>query len=127
MIRARVVGAGGFGGANIIELLVAHPEAEIFSLVDIQGVGDPISNMHTHLKGFCDAPVESPDSVKWDGSVDVVFSATPDGVGMTLASDCLADGAKLIDYSGDFRFNTVGSYKSYATRIGRAALVGNPG
>ncbi len=39
MIRARVIGAGGFGGANIIELLTAHPEAEIVSLVDRPGSG----------------------------------------------------------------------------------------
>ena len=39
MVRARVVGAAGFGGANIIELLTAHPEAEIVSLVDVQGTG----------------------------------------------------------------------------------------
>ncbi|MBW1678894.1 MAG: Gfo/Idh/MocA family oxidoreductase, partial [Deltaproteobacteria bacterium] len=119
MIRARIVGAGGFGGANIIELLIAHPGAEIVSLVDIDGVGESISNQHTHLKGFCDALVESPDSVKWDDSIDVVFSATPDGVGMAIARDCVAAGAKLIDYSGDFRFDTKETYENYATRIGR--------
>jgi N-acetyl-gamma-glutamyl-phosphate reductase len=119
LIRARVVGAGGFGGANIIELLTAHPEAEIVSLVDIEGVGEPISKQHTHLKGFCDALVESPDSAKWDDSIDVAFTATPDGVGMTIARDCIGAGAKLIDYSGDFRFNSEESYSNYATRIGR--------
>ena len=119
MVQARVIGAGGFGGANIIELLVAHPAVEIVSLVDIEGVGEPISNKHRHLKGFCDVIVEPPDSVKWDDSIDVAFSATPDGVGMRLASDCVAAGAKLIDYSGDFRFNTTEGYGGYAERIGR--------
>ena len=119
MIRARVVGAGGFGGANIIELLAAHPEAEVSSLVDVQGVGEPISANHTHLKGFCDVTVQSPDEAKWDDSVDVVFSATPDGVGMSFASDCIGAGLKLIDYSGDFRFNTQDSFRTYAERIGR--------
>jgi N-acetyl-gamma-glutamyl-phosphate reductase len=51
--------------------------------------------------------------------VDVVFTATPDGVGMKLAAGVLAGGAKLIDYSGDFRFNTADSYAEYARRIGR--------
>ena len=77
MVRARVVGAGGFGGANIIELLTAHPEAEIVSLVDVQGVGLPISAQHTHLKGICDVGVSAPDEAPWDGSIDVAFNATP--------------------------------------------------
>lgn len=119
MIRARVIGAGGFGGANIIELLAAHPEAKIVSLVDIEGVGQPISRKHTHLKGFCDLTVTSPDEAKWDDSIDVAFAATPDGVGMKVAPACLAAGAKLIDYSGDFRFNTKEAYQGYASRIGR--------
>ncbi len=120
MIRTRVVGAGGFGGANIIEMLVAHPEAEISSLVDVDGVGEPISDKHSHLKGFCDILVESPDTAKWEDSIDVVFSATPDGVGMSFAEECVANGIKLIDYSGDFRFNSPESYKVYAERLGRS-------
>ena len=119
LIKARVIGAGGFGGANIIELLSAHPEVEIVSLVDVEGVGAPISAKHTHLKGFCDVPVTAPDAAPWDGSVDVVFAATPDGVGMGLAAACRQAGARLIDYSGDFRFNTDEAYRNYATRIGR--------
>jgi N-acetyl-gamma-glutamyl-phosphate reductase len=119
MIRARVIGAGGFGGANIVELLTAHPEVEITSLVDVDGVGQPISAKHTHLKGFCEVVVTSPEDAAWDGSVDVAFAATPDGVGMKLAESCRRAGTKLIDYSGDFRFNTRESYAGYATRIGR--------
>jgi N-acetyl-gamma-glutamyl-phosphate reductase len=114
-----VVGAGGFGGANIIELLTAHPEAEIVSLVDVQGAGQPISAAHTHLKGICDLVVSEPDEAPWDGSIDVVFAATPDGVGMTQARACLEAGARLIDYSGDFRFDSAEAYAGYAERIGR--------
>jgi N-acetyl-gamma-glutamyl-phosphate reductase len=119
VIRARVVGAGGFGGANIIELLTAHPEAEIVSLVDVQGAGLPISTQHTHLKGICDLTVSAPDETPWDDSIDVAFTATPDGVGMTHAEACLKAGARMIDYSGDFRFNSAEAYARYAERIGR--------
>lgn len=120
MIKVRIVGAGGFGGANIIELLSSHPEVEIASLVDVQGVGQPISDTHTHLKGTCDLPVTSPEEAGWDEGIDVVFAATPDGVGMKLAQACLDGGARLIDYSGDFRFNSLEAYAGYAARIGRA-------
>jgi len=114
-----VVGAGGFGGANIIELLTAHPEVEIVSLVDVDGAGQPISAKHTHLKGICDLAVSSPDDAPWDDSIDVAFTATPDGVGMKLAEACIGAGGRMIDYSGDFRFNTAEAYTAYAKRIGR--------
>jgi N-acetyl-gamma-glutamyl-phosphate reductase len=119
VIRTRVLGAGGFGGANIIELLTAHPEAEIVSLVDVQGAGLPISAQHTHLKGICDLTVSAPDDAPWDDSIDVAFTATPDGVAMTHAEACLKAGARMIDYSGDFRFNSAEAYARYAERIGR--------
>lgn len=120
MIKVRVIGAGGLGGAGIIDLLVGHPEAEIVSIVDVDGVGKPISTKFPHLKGFCDLVVASPDEVEWDGSFDVAFTATPDGVGMKYAAQCLQTGSKLVDFSGDFRFNTVEAYAEYAQRIGRS-------
>jgi len=49
----------------------------------------------------------------------VVFTATPDGVGMRYAQRCLEAGIKLVDFSGDFRFNTPEAYAHYATRLGR--------
>jgi N-acetyl-gamma-glutamyl-phosphate reductase len=119
VIRARVVGAGGFGGGNIIELLTAHPEAQIVSLVDVEGVGQAISVKHRHLKGICDLPVSAPDDVSWDDSIDIVFTATPDGVGMRLAEACVQAGCRMIDYSGDFRFNSIDAYARYAERLGR--------
>jgi N-acetyl-gamma-glutamyl-phosphate reductase len=47
----------------------------------------------------------------------VVFFATPDGVGQKEARSWLDKGTKVIDYSGDFRFNDFETYKGYAARI----------
>jgi N-acetyl-gamma-glutamyl-phosphate reductase len=124
MIRAKVVGAGGYGGVGISELLTMHPGAEIGALVDVENIGSPISDLYPHLKGFCDTTIVSPDDAS--GKFDVVFMATPDGVGMKLATAELESGAKVIDYSGDFRFNTSESYAAYATRIGLNPEHSNP-
>jgi N-acetyl-gamma-glutamyl-phosphate reductase len=51
--------------------------------------------------------------------VDVVFLATPDGVGMKIAPEYIEAGVKVIDYSGDFRFDSEEDYAEYAGRIGR--------
>ena len=119
MIRVKVIGATGYGGIGIIELLLQHPEAKLVTLVAREDVGQPISQVYPHLLGFCDLPVLAPDDPAAQEPADVVFCATPDGVGMQMAPDVLARGAKVIDYSGDFRFTTPAAFAEYATRIGR--------
>jgi N-acetyl-gamma-glutamyl-phosphate reductase len=119
MIKAKIIGAGGFGGVGIVELLTNHPEVEIKTLVAIESVGNPISDTYPHLKGFCDLVILPPTDSKAQEPADIVFMATPDGVGMKLAGDELAKGAKVIDYSGDFRFNSKEIYADYAARIGK--------
>ena len=117
MIRAKIVGAGGYGGIGIIELLTQHPEVEIGAMTGLESVGHSISDLYPHLKGFCETVIQSDDEV--EGDFDVVFMSTPDGVGMKLAAAELDRGAKVIDYSGDFRFNSTDAYAEYASRIGR--------
>ncbi|MEI6219315.1 MAG: N-acetyl-gamma-glutamyl-phosphate reductase, partial [bacterium] len=120
MIRARVVGAAGYGGVGITELLLGHSGAKIACLVGVSDIGTPISTLYPHLRGFCDLPIIDVSAPEAKEPVDVVFMATPDGVGMKLAPDALASGAKVIDYSGDFRFNSQENYGEYARRIGRS-------
>ena len=119
MIRAKIVGCAGYGGVGITELLLRHPEAEIACLISQTEVGMPMSTLYPHLTGFCDLPILPPDDPKTQEPVDVVFFSTPDGVGMQSAKNDLARGARVIDYSGDFRFNQAETYAEYARRIGR--------
>lgn len=119
MIKAKIVGACGYGGVGISELLHKHPDVAPPVLVDIENVGQPLSSLYPHLTGFIDTVVVAPDDPKAQEKFDVVFMATPDGVGMALAAEEIAKGAKVIDYSGDFRFNHLDLYAGYAERIGR--------
>jgi len=119
MIRARIIGAGGYGGIGVIELLTRHPQAEVVSLVDVENVGRPIHDKFPHIAGFCDLAIEDPKQAAWTGDIDVVFTATPDGVASSLAPVVLEAGAKLIDYSGDYRFDSADAYAEYARRIGQ--------
>ncbi len=119
MIRVKVVGATGYGGVGITELVLQHPEAKLVSLIAREDVGLPISKVYPHLEGFCDLPVLASDDPRAAAPADVVFFATPDKVGMAAARDELAKGAKVVDYSGDFRFTTAEAYADYAMRIGK--------
>jgi len=119
MIKVKVVGATGYGGVGITELLLQHPEAQIIALIAREDVGKKMHEVYPHLTGFCDLPILAPDDPAANVAADVVFFSTPDGVGMRQAHAELARGAKVIDYSGDFRFTTAEAYAEYARRQGK--------
>ncbi len=120
MVRVKLVGAGGYGGIGLVELLYRHPEAKLVSLVDVQGVGQRLSDMWPYLQGYCDLTIVAPDSPEaLSSEAEVTFFATPDGIGQAAAPAEVAAGRKVIDYSGDFRFNSTSLYAEYARRINR--------
>jgi N-acetyl-gamma-glutamyl-phosphate reductase len=121
MVSVKLVGAGGYGGIGFVELLHRHPEAKLAVLVDVQGAGEPLSKQWPYLEGACDQVIVTPDSAEAAGAeADVTVFATPDGVGQGSAPSEVAAGRRVIDYSGDFRFNSVALYAEYARRIGRS-------
>ena len=126
-IRVAIIGAGGYGGCGAIEFLIGHPNAELAALIDINDAGKPISSIYPHLAGFCDMPIIAPNDPNLSGDFDIVFFATPDGIGQKEAESWLTRGIKVIDYSGDFRFNNPVLYKGYAERIGRLDAHASPG
>ncbi|MGA1867193.1 MAG: N-acetyl-gamma-glutamyl-phosphate reductase [bacterium] len=118
MLKAKIIGACGYGGVGMVELLLRHPHAQIVSLIDIENVGEPVSTIYPHLRGFCDMTIiASSDEDPADGRANAVFIATPDGVGMSLAPGYVANQVAVVDYSGDFRFSQKDIYKRYAQRI----------
>lgn len=125
-IRVGIVGAGGYGGCGAVEILCRHPHVTIVALMALHDIGKPISSLYPHLTGFCDLPVLATDDPEIPDDLDVVFFATPDGVGQQQASAWLDRGAKVIDYSGDFRFNSEATYRGYAERIGRSPEHASP-
>ena len=125
-LKVAIIGAGGYGGCGAIELLLGHPHAEIVSLIDKEDVGKPISDLYPHLKGFCDLTLMAPDNPDMTNDFDVVLFSTPDGVGQKDARYWLDKDIKVIDYSGDFRFNDLETYKGYAARIGKSQEHASP-
>ncbi len=126
MIRAKVVGAGGYGGVGLVELLLGHPEVRITTLAAAADVGVAMSDLWPHLRGFCDVTILSYEDPRAREPADVVFFATPDGVGMRYAEAELAAGARVIDFSGDFRFQDPARHAEYARLAGRTVPHASP-
>ncbi len=117
MKNAIIIGATGFGGLGLIEILQRHPEIRIDQLVARKEVGIPVSSVFTHLEGFCDIDIKSLEDIDYD-TIDIAFFSTPDRVGMTIIKDFFKRGIPVIDFSGDFRFHTIEQYSQYAQNKG---------
>ncbi len=119
MKKALIVGATGFGGLGLIEILLRHPGIEIKQLVARKDVGVPVSVVFPHLRGFCDMVVDAPERIDF-ANVDIAFFSTPDRAGMTMINDFRDKGIPVIDFSGDFRFRSTDEYGVYARNKGMA-------
>ncbi len=72
MKKALIVGATGFGGLGLIEILLRHPGIRIKQLVARKDAGVPVSKVFPHLKGYCDMLVEAPENIDYN-EVDIAF------------------------------------------------------
>ena len=114
MPRVQLVGATGYGGLGMIEMLLQHPQLEASSLIARDDAGRPIAEVYPHLHGRTDLVVQGPDQASIGSDCDVVVFATPDRVSMGYAAALADAGVRFLDYSGDFRFPDAASYARYA-------------
>lgn len=115
--RALIIGATGFGGLGLIELLLKHPEIEISQLTARKDVGKKINEIFPHLNNYIDMVVEDNKDINYN-IIDIAFFSTPDRAGMTIIQEFHKRKIPVIDFSGDFRFNTTDEYTVYAQNKG---------
>ncbi len=148
MIRAAVVGATGYAGAETVRILAGHPEVSLSALTSRQHAGKAFSSVYPALTGHVDLVCEAYDPKRVADAADVVFTALPHKLPMELVPELLARGRKVVDLSADFRFRSAAAYERhyqphsardlldravyglsevYGDAVREADLVGNPG
>jgi N-acetyl-gamma-glutamyl-phosphate reductase len=101
MVKVGIAGGSGYGGAELIHILLRHPEVEIRWVSSQQHVGRPIGDVYPHLKGFTDVVFSSLELLP-AADLDLLFLSLPHGQAMKIAPT-LPEGLAVIDLSGDFR------------------------
>ena len=61
MIKVGIVGGTGYTGAELMRLLVAHPDAEVVSVTSRSDQGRPVVDIYPHLRGSVDLAFVAPD------------------------------------------------------------------
>ncbi len=132
MIKASVVGAGGYAGGELLRILLLHPEAELVAVTDIQRIGERVDAVFPHLSGLTELCIEETDLEKLAAVSDVVFLALPHGQAMPTVQALAAAGKKVIDLGADFRFRDPAVYEAWykvphtAPELSKSACYGLP-
>jgi N-acetyl-gamma-glutamyl-phosphate reductase len=109
---AAVVGGTGYGGAELIRLLMGHPSVNLTRVSSIDSVGLPLEAVHLSMTDTGLVFEEIPLSEAASG-VDVIFLGLPHKVSSTLAPEIEPLACKVIDLSGDFRLRSTADYEEF--------------
>lgn len=117
MVRVGIVGATGYGGAELIRLLAGHPHVQIANLYSSSAEGEAFDKSFPHVSGLGLPDLMPIDAQSMSEDNDVVFLATPAGVSAGLSPQLMELGkAKVIDLSGDFRLESAEAYRTWYKR-----------
>ncbi|MET0649929.1 MAG: N-acetyl-gamma-glutamyl-phosphate reductase [Pyrinomonadaceae bacterium] len=148
-IRVGIFGGSGYGGAELLRILLFHPHAEVALVTANEHAGKAVGEVHKNLLGLTDLRFEkAPEDFESLSNLDCVFLALPHGQALEIAPR-LPTGVKVVDLSGDFRLGDADEFKEHYGRehtavelqrefvygltefnreeISRARLVSNPG
>jgi N-acetyl-gamma-glutamyl-phosphate reductase len=148
-VPVAIVGASGYGGVQLIRLLLDHPEVTITYLGGESSAGQAFSDLYPHLGHRTKLVVEPIDLDVISQRAQVVFLSLPNGLAMEMASPLVERGCKVLDLSADYRFSNLDAYEHwygtqrsdrefavkaiyglpelYRGRLATAQLVGCPG
>ncbi len=130
MVEAGVIGASGYGGGELLRLLIRHPDVNLTAAVSSTYAGKPLAAAFPGMAKRTDLSFTG--SLDTNLSLDVVFLAQSNGKAMTQAADFVRMGTRVVDLSADFRFRDPGIYKQWyaadhaSPELNAAAVYGLP-
>ena len=101
-IKVGVIGASGFTGETLTDLLFNHSQVETIALSSRQLKGRKVTDAFKHLNIKSDIKFTSPEDDAFN-ECHAVFLCTPHGISMNISENFLKKKIKVIDLSADFR------------------------
>jgi len=111
MVKVGIAGGSGYGGAELIHILLRHPHAKIAWLSSQQHVSKTVAEVYPNLRGFLDLRFSGVQDLP-AGDLDLLFLSLPHGQAMKMVPG-LPKGLAVIDLSGDFRIENGAVFQDY--------------
>ena len=110
-VKAGVLGASGYTGADLVRLAAAHPNVDIAVLTANAHAGKAMGDVFPHLAGLDLPRLEKVEDTAWEG-LDVVFCGLPHGTTQEIIAS-LPPSVRVVDMSADFRLRDVATYAQW--------------
>jgi len=112
-VKVAVLGATGFTGEKLVEILLGHPRVEVTYLASQTPEAVPYTTLFPHFEGETEAICEPLDIKKALGKSDFFFLSLPHTVSMEFAPSLLRAGKRVVDLSADYRLKDTALYQKY--------------
>ena len=103
MIKAGIIGATGYAGNEIVRLLLGHKNVEVAWYGSRSYIDKKYAGIYQNFFKLVDAKCMDDNMEALADEVDVIFTATPQGLCASLVNEGILSRAKVIDLSADFR------------------------
>lgn len=113
MIKVGIIGATGYAGAEIVRLLMNHPEAEIKWYGSKSYIDQKYADVYRNMFEVVDDVCKDDNLQELSKEVDVIFTATPQGFLGGVLNEEILNNCKVIDLSADYRIKDVSVYEEW--------------
>lgn len=113
MIRVGIIGATGYAGQEIVRLLMGHKEAKIQWYGSRSYIDKRYYEVFQNMFQIVDDTCLDDNMEELANQVDVIFTATPQGLCASLINEGILSKAKVVDLSADFRIKDVKTYEQW--------------
>jgi N-acetyl-gamma-glutamyl-phosphate reductase common form len=115
-LKVGIFGGSGYGGAELLRLLLMHPQVEIALVTANEHAGKAVGEVHRNLYGLTDLRFTlAPEELESLSNLDFVFLSLPHGQALDIVPR-LPEGLKVIDLSGDFRLRDRAVFEKFYGR-----------
>lgn len=113
MIKVGIIGATGYAGSELVRILLGHKEAEIQWYGSRSYIDQKYASIYQNFFEVVDASCMEDQMEAMADQVDVIFTATPQGLCASLINEEILSKTKVIDLSADFRIKDVKVYEEW--------------
>lgn len=113
MIKVGIIGSTGYAGAELVRLLLQRSDVQILWYGSHSYIGKEYADVYRNFFDIVDAKCLDDNLDELVDKVDVIFTATPQGLCSKLVSEEVLSKVKVIDLSADFRIKDVTTYEKW--------------